>query len=316
MSEHSLPATRNNIERAIRIIDNEQGRGGTELLPALKQAVNLPKTEGVSRTIVIATDGYVDVEFEAFDLIRHNLNNANIFTFGIGKGVNRFLIEGMARVGQGEPFVVTESKEAAANAATFREYIQAPVLTGIDCDFGTFEVYDVEPVSLPDVLAERPVIVFGKWDGPPTGSITLSGYSGWGKYSQTFELSKVKPLETNSALRYLWARKRIEMLGDYKSFGSNDKRVEEITNLGLRYNLLTAYTSFVAIESEIRRKDGELETVKQPLPLPLGVSKNAVSGSYSGGSTVPEPGTLVFFGMGLLMLAWLVFRKKLGGKKM
>jgi len=48
--------------------------------------------------------------------------------------------------------------------------------------------------------------------------------------------------------------------------------------LGLKYNLLTAYTSFVAIDNEVRNKDGKPTTVKQPLPLPQGVSDYAVGG--------------------------------------
>ncbi len=286
MSEYSLPATQENIRRAINVIEQQRGGGGTELLPALKRALALPKTEGVSRTIVIATDGYVDVELEAFDLIRNNLHKANMFTFGIGKSVNRFLIEGMARAGSGESFVVTDPNKASSEAAKFREYIQSPVLTELLYDFGNFDVYDVEPVSVPDVLAERPVIVFGKWKGQPKGTITLSGYSGEGKYERTFDVSNVKPLNINSALRYLWARKRIEILGDYNKVLSSDERKKEITNLGLKYNLLTTYTSFVAIDKEIRRKYDPLKTVKQPLPLPQGVSEYAVGG---GTRKVPEP---------------------------
>jgi len=309
MSNQSVPATRKNIERAIRIIDKEQGGGGTELLPALKRALALPKTEGVSRTLVIATDGYVDVKLEAFDLIRNNLNQANMFTFGIGSDVNRFLIEGIARVGQGEPFVVTEPKEAAAKVAKFREYIKSPVLTGIEYSCDEFEVYDVEPISIPDVLAERPVILFGKWkrglQGQPKGIITLSGISGKGKYKQTFNVSEIKPLKTNSALRYLWARRRIEMLGDYNTLQPNDERKQMITNLGLTYNLLTAYTSFVAIDLEIRRKDSELATVKQPLPLSKGVSNYAV-----GGRAVPEPTTIVLLALGLIGIIALSRKRK------
>ena len=81
--------------------------GGTRLLPALKKALSLQGTEGYSRNVVIVTDGYVSVEKEAFDLIRNNLGNANMFAFGIGSSVNRHLIEGMARVGMGEPFIIT-----------------------------------------------------------------------------------------------------------------------------------------------------------------------------------------------------------------
>ena len=74
-------------------------------------------------------------------------------TFGIGSSVNRFLIEGMARVGMGEPFVITSPEEAAGKARKFRKLIESPVLTGTKIDFDGFEVYDIEPPSIPDVLA-------------------------------------------------------------------------------------------------------------------------------------------------------------------
>jgi Ca-activated chloride channel family protein len=278
MSEVSLPATPENIARAINMIERQRGGGGTELLPALKKSLSLPRTEGYSRSVVIATDGYVTVEEEAFDLIRNNLGDANMFAFGIGSSVNRYIIEGMARVGMGEPFIITKPEEAAQKAAKFRKLIQSPVLTSINIDFGEFEVYDVEPPSIPDVLADRPVIVFGKWRGKPQGSICLRGTSGDGPFMRTLDVGKVRPLRTNSALRYLWARHRIAVLSDYNNLRSNDERIREVTNLGLAYNLLTRYTSFVAIDTQIRLVDGQAVTVKQPLPLPEGVSDYAVGG--------------------------------------
>ena len=42
MSERSLPATKENIAKAITVIENQQGGGGTELLPALKRALGDP----------------------------------------------------------------------------------------------------------------------------------------------------------------------------------------------------------------------------------------------------------------------------------
>ena len=276
--KESLPATKQNIKKALDFINKQQGGGGTELLPALKHALALPKSEGMSRTIVIATDGYVNVETQAFDLIRNKLGDANMFAFGIGSSVNRFLIEGMARMGQGEPFVLTNPEQAPAQADKFREYIQNPVLTQIDLDIDGFKAYDIEPPSIPDVLAERPVIYFGKWKGDPKGILTLSGYSGDEKYIQKFDVSDVGPRQENAALRYLWARHRIQVLGDYNLLQPDDERVEVITDLGLQYNLLTQYTSFVAIDSEVRNTEGDSTTIKQPLPLPQGVSDLAVGG--------------------------------------
>ena len=287
LSDHSLPATQENIAKAIKAIEQQQGGGGTELLPALKRALSLPRSEDVSRTVIIATDGYVSVEAQAFDLIRNNLGNANMFAFGIGTSVNRHLIEGMARAGMGEPFVITKPEEAPAKAKAFRTLIESPVLTRIKTDFGGFDVYDVEPASVPDVLADRPVIIFGKWRGKPQGTITIKGVSGQGEYQDSVNVSSSKPSRANAALRYLWARHRIAMLSDYNLLRSEDKRVKEITELGLTYNLLTNYTSFVAVDSEVRNMDGKTTTVKQPLPLPEGVSDYAVGGLAAASSPAP-----------------------------
>ena len=278
MAEESLPATPDNIQKAIYVIERQQGGGGTELLPALKRALSLKKEDGFARSIVIATDGYVTVEEEVFDLIRNNLGNANMFAFGIGTSVNRHIIEGMAHVGMGEPFIIAKTDAAQAQAERFRKMIQSPVLTQVKVSFNGFNAYDVEPVSIPDVLAERPVLVFGKWRGNPQGSIKLSGITGDGKYSETIKVENYKPSKDNTALKYLWARHRITILSDYNKLRNDDKRVKEVTELGLDYNLLTAYTSFVAVDNEVRNVDGKWTTVKQPLPLPEGVSDYAVGG--------------------------------------
>jgi Ca-activated chloride channel family protein len=280
-SERSVPASTQNIQRATALVAGRQGAGGTELLPAMKRALSLPRTEGVSRTIVIATDGYVTVEPEVFDLIRQSMGNTNFFSFGIGTAVNRHIIEGMARVGAGEPFVITKADEAPGMAEKFRTYVHSPLLTQIRLDFGKFETYDVEPAGVPDLFGERPVLVFGKWRGKPQGVISLTGRSGEGTYTQTLDVSQTKPLGENSALKYLWARSRVTELSDYNNLQPSDERVGTITELGMKYNLLTAHTSFVAIDSEVRRKGGDLSTVDQPLPLPEGVSDYAV-GSPTG----------------------------------
>ena len=115
--------------------------------------------------MIIVTDGYVSVEEEAFDLIRNNLAQANMFAFGIGSSVNRHLIEGLAHVGMGEPFIITRPDKAGAEAERFRQMISSPVLTQVKVSFTGFDVYDVEPSSVPDVMSCRPVLVFGKWRG-------------------------------------------------------------------------------------------------------------------------------------------------------
>ena len=121
MSPTSLPASRQNLERAMQVIDEQQGGGGTELMRALETAMTLPQDEGWSRNIVVVTDGYISCETDAFRYIRKNLGEANVFAFGIGSGVNRYLIEGIAKAGLGEPFVVTKPSGSASVVARFSE---------------------------------------------------------------------------------------------------------------------------------------------------------------------------------------------------
>ncbi len=284
LSERSVPATAENIAHAVQLIESQHGGGGTELLPALKRALSLPASRGFSRSVILVTDGYVAVEKEAFQLIRESLGQANLFAFGIGSSVNRFLIEGMARAGMGEPFVVARPDEATAKAAKFRDYVQSPVLVHPVVNFDGFDVEDVEPKHLPDLMAERPVVVFGKWRGEPRGMVGLSGRSGTSDFKVTLDVSKVKPSETASALPYLWARHKIAALSDEAALMPKEdagelRVVRDITALGLKYGLLTPYTSFVAVDTMVRTESGNAVTVEQPLPLPSGVPDSALPGT-------------------------------------
>ena len=283
-SRTSLPATPQNLSRAMQFVGSKSGGGGTELLDALKRAMSLPRDERASRSVVLVTDGYISAEADVFDFVRDNLDEANVFTFGIGGSVNRFLLEGVARAGLGEPFIVTEPGAAADAALRLRRYIDTPVLTGIEVRFNGFDVYDVEPDQIPDLFASRPIVVFGKYRGGATGTIEISGTTGSGPYHASVPVSPANLDTRHAAVRHLWARTRIAELSDVGPATPTGERVEEITSLGLTYGLLTRYTSFIAVHEVVRNTSGA-DDVDQPLPLPAGVSDSAV-----GVTAGPEPG--------------------------
>jgi Ca-activated chloride channel homolog len=301
LSEKSLQANQQNISQAIHLLEQQRGGGGTELLAAMKQAMSIPRDANISRSVVLVTDGYISGEQGVFDYIRENLNQCNVFSFGIGTSVNRYLIEGVARAGMGEPFVVTQESEAAAMADKFREYIQTPLLTDIKVTSPGFETYDVYPAQLPDLMAQRPVIVFGKWRGTVGGTFELRGKTGRGDYLATFDVASVQPDESNRALRYLWARSRIAELSDYGLADIAEDRVNEITSLGLKYSLLTQYTSFIAVREQVTNPNGQAENVEQPLPLPMGVSDLAVGS---------EPELVWLMIASLLIAVTMIFRRR------
>lgn len=250
LSDKSVLASPENIERGRTFLkNNSNSGGGTELLPALDRALKMPTEPKYSRSFVVITDGYVSIEREAFHLVRENLNKANVYAFGIGTSVNRYLMEGLARAGNAEPMIITNQSEAPAMADKFKKYIEAPVLTNIKVDFGKLDVYDVEPSAIADVTAQRPIILFGKWHGKATGTVKLTGMTADGALDIMVDIGASPTLPEHSALKYLWARNKISMIEDESNQYPKDDERKLITEIGLKYNLLTRYTSFVAIDS-------------------------------------------------------------------
>nr|WP_239024372.1 VIT and VWA domain-containing protein [Ramlibacter humi] len=305
LAPRSVPATRANIDRAMGTLANYRGGGSTELIPALRKVYAEPKTPDVARTVVVVTDGYVSVEREAFELVRRHLSEANVFAFGIGSSVNRHLMEGLARAGMGEPFIITDPAQAPAEAARFRKMIESPVLTSVNARFEGLEVYDVEPRELPDVLGERPVLVFGKWRGDARGQVVIEGRNAAGTYREALPVGAQVAQDT-AALRYLWARHRIARLSDQEGLEGGDGLRQQITDLGLRYTLLTQYTSFLAVDQVVRTAT-PATAVDQPLPLPQGVEATAVGAEVPG---TPEPATWGAVFVTLSVLAMLARRAR------
>lgn len=308
LAPRSLPANRENIEQAIAVINRQQGGGGTELLPAMRRALALPRDDSRARSFVVMTDGYVTVEKQAFELVRNNLNQANVFAFGIGSSVNRHLMEGLARAGQGEAFIATDSTQAEAVAEQFRRYIESPVWTHLKLKIDGLDAYDIQPASVPDLFASRPVVLMGKWRGEPKGSITIAGHAGNGPASRTVTIDASRVSADSSALRYLWARGRIADLADTSRLdgSAGEETVRTVTELGLKYNLLTDYTSFIAVDKVIRNTAGS-DTVDQPQPMPEGVSDLALGNEVP---STPEPEFYALIAMAGGMAAWLRRRKQ------
>ncbi|MCW8857157.1 MAG: VWA domain-containing protein, partial [Kangiella sp.] len=270
LADQSLPVNDSTLDQAFSFIEQAGGYGGTEILPALDKALSAEKPEGFNRSIVVMTDGLVDVEKEAFDLVRSNLGQANLFSFGVfdqkGYGSNEYLIEGLARIGQTDPILISSDKDINSMVTLFVDYISQPLLSNIEVDFGSMEVYDLINDTYPDIFTQRPLIILGKWKGDLSEPVIIDGVTYNSGYSKTISADKI-PNENNKAIKYLWARERLKTLSDYDEVtGTTDELRASIIALGLKYNLLTAYTSFVAVDEVIRNPNGELEKVSENLP--------------------------------------------------
>lgn len=157
---------------------------------------------------------------------------------------------------------------------------------------------------MPSILyASQPIVLFGKWRGKPGGTITVTGKAGGEEYVQEIPVGNVTVDMESEAIRYLWARTHLDRIAGYGSVRNDESVKEEITQLGLEYNMITPYTSFIAVSEIIRNTDGDSKDVDQALPLPQRVSNLAVGGGYRAYS---EPGMLFLS----LAAAAVMIRKK------
>ncbi|KAL6055607.1 VWA domain-containing protein, variant 2 [Balamuthia mandrillaris] len=128
------------------------------------------------------------------------------------RSVNRHFIEGIAKAGLGEPLIITSNDEVQDKLNKFRRYIAQPVLTNVQLNFEDIDVYDVEPRSIPSLLAQRPIIVSGKYRGAvnSTSSVMVTGFTGsksgspskWS--SEVMSFASSQSVGDSSVLRYLW----------------------------------------------------------------------------------------------------------------
>ena len=272
-----LPATAGNIRKALEYVMNARGGGGTEFLPALEKALKGPDDPERSRIVLFLSDGYIGYETQVLKYMHQHRGQANIFPLGVGSSVNRYLIDGMARVGQGEPFYLTPDESPDPVVERFFKYVSRPSLTNIEVRFNGLEVTDIEPPVLPDLFADRPLSIVGKYSQGGRGQVVVTGYLAGRPWKQTLQVKLPDHEPSHPGLAGLWARRSIEALSDQQAIGnlSEDKAKVEITALALKYHLMSAYTSFVAIDSQVRNIEGTSQTMPIPVPLPDQVSQLA-----------------------------------------
>jgi hypothetical protein len=288
LAPKAIKATPANIQQGINYVSRMRGGGGTEFIPALKLALLAPKSKNRSRIVLFITDGYIGYERQVLRFLRDNIKDFNLFSLGVGSSVNRFLIDGMARIGVGSPFYLLNTEKASSVVERIFSTISKPALTNISIDWGSLDAEEMTPSAVPDLFGKKPVFVAGRYDKGGSGTVTVRGRLAGRAFVRKVKVTlPSKPTGNNTAVAYLWARRQIADQMDI--FGTEPQRQKEVeksvTKLALSYNLMSKFTSFVAVDSKIRNQGGQQTTVDVPVPLPQGVSPLAApKGAYVGGS--------------------------------
>jgi len=265
-----VPATRQNIKRAQRYVANLSGGGGTQMIEGVKAALDFPHDPARLRFVSFLTDGYIGNEAQILGEVQKRIGASRIFSFGVGSSVNRYLMERMAKIGRGAVAYLGPQDSGYEIMDGFFNRISHPALTDVRIDWHGMAVSDVYPSVLPDVFVGRPIVVTGKYLGHAS-DIRVLGRQGNNDHSVVIENSN----DTSSApqLAKTWARMRIADLADRKTWSAvpYDEIGEEIKATALRYQLMSDYTSFVAVDTSERTEGEYGTTVHQAVPVPDGV---------------------------------------------
>lgn len=246
LSQNFMPYDQKHLDQATKWIDQLHAMGGTEILSAIKFALQ-DKSEN-ERLIIILTDGEVGNEREIVRTVEDHNENVRIFSIGIDTSVNSLFINQIAEAGNGAAEFVYPGENVDDKIIRHFSRIHAQILQNARFRFDGSAKIDIageKPEKLYDL---EPYTLAARLDHGPINRVVVEGYVNDQK--QQIEISDVIELENPDVLAKLWAKKQIERL-EHNLITVNPRRSDflrtEIISLSEKYSVASTLTSFVAV---------------------------------------------------------------------
>lgn len=258
LADEIVPARAENREKALRFVDEIEDSGGTNINDALLKALKMIQAGERPNYILFLTDGIPTAGTTDTLEILKNVRSANdlksrIFVFGVGYDVNTELLDRISSENRGTSVYVSENDNLELAISSYFEKISSPLLSDLKIDFTGIKVGDAYPRILPDLFKGSQLVMLGKYEGFGPIDITVSGKVGDLDRSFTLKNQRLLAEESYNFLPRLWATRRIGyLLEEIRLQGQDKELVEEVERLGLKYGIVTPYTSFLVTENERR----------------------------------------------------------------
>jgi Ca-activated chloride channel family protein len=265
------PATADAVRAALNWVNGFDANEGTMLIDGLHASLLFPHDPSRTRCVAFMTDGFIGNDTEAIAETHKCLGPARVFSFGVGQSTNRYLLDGLARMGRGAVAYLGLNDDANVVMAQYFDRISHPALTDIAVDWGGAKVHDVFPQQIPDLYVGRPVILTGRYEGELPKSVMLHAKLAGRDQAIEVPVQLTQPDINAKALPAVWARMKIADISDRSAYESEIDLSGQIRQIAMEYNLLSAYTAFVAVDSMTRTAGDHGVTVGVPVPVPEGV---------------------------------------------
>jgi Ca-activated chloride channel family protein len=293
-SEALVPATAENIGRALKFIDGIEDSGGTNINDALLQALSRMSGEDRPNYVLFLTDGLPTVgTTETADILRHvqqaNTSRSRLFVFGVGDDVNTELLDRLSSDHRGTSIYIGENEDLEAAVSGFYEKISSPLLSELTVTFKGIETSQVYPRSLPDLFKGSQLVLVGRYRGKGPVSVVLTGKNGREEKRFVLEARALIAGDPFHFLPRLWATRRIGyLIEEIRLQGSNQELADEIRRLGLKYGIVSPFTSFLVTEREAQVLDAAAPAAREAI----------VGGVVGGAGAVRAAKATISFKMG------------------
>jgi Ca-activated chloride channel family protein len=273
----AVPADLENIARAKTFVEALQARGGTEMIPPMRAALDDKRNDAsFVRQVVFITDGMIGNEQQLFDTITSMRGRSRVFMVGIGSAPNSFLMTRAAELGRGTYTQIGSVEQVDERMRVLFEKLESPVVTGLTVSFSATKA-DVTPAAIPDIYRGEPLLLAAKLDRL-AGNLEIKGRVGDRPWVVTLPIAKAAE---GKGLSKLWARRKIadaEVARTLRQV-SPEEADKRVLALGLEHQLVTRLTSLIAIDKTPSRPEGEhLKLAELPLNLPAGMEFEKVFG--------------------------------------
>jgi len=251
------------IRKAQNFVNALIADNGTNMLDALTAALRMPTNDEYLKQIIFITDGSVDNETKLFELIYKELKQARLFTVGIGSAPNSYFMRKAAEFGRGTFTYIGAVNEVRPQMSLLFNKISSPILQDIELEFPHGIDIEKWPEFIPDLYEGEPLVIPIKFNRRPEWiSVKARTNTSW---EQTFTINQT---EQNLGVASLWARAKIASLMDKMIRGSSEANIKpQIIDVALQHNLLSKYTSFIAVDDSIVRNQSEDIKTKQTANL-------------------------------------------------
>ena len=267
------PASPDNIQAARRWVNELRADGGTNIAGALDAALSATVSEDRLPIVVFVTDGIPSVGEQAPERIAQNagarIGRTRVFTFGVGHDVNAYLLDRLAQEGRGTASYVTPQADVEQAVGSLMNKIRHPALVNVRIAGAPVELVETYPSRLPDVFFGEELVIFGRYRGDGSGRVVVTGERG-GR-TERFEVEAAFPTSQseNEFIPRLWASRRIgELTRQIRIEGATENLIREVRELGLRYGILTEYTSYLVqepVQQALRREARPMEAMAPQL---------------------------------------------------